>query len=582
MKKPVFRHEAGQTSETTSGAAPETTSERTPETTPAVPNGTPSARPDGPTDMPGKPNGMTDEMPNEPNGKSSEMSAELHEGPNKRSVEKPGGGPTKKTNAKGSGRRAGQHQPGSRIASRGGVYALLLSAIVLAILIVVNIFTAALPANLTQFDISAAKLYSVTGNTREVVNGLTQDVTINWIVQAGEEDDIIENLLAKYESLSDHITVEKIDPDVYPTFAAQYTTEEVQNNSLVVVSGDRSRYVAYDDIYVQDVDIYAYTYTTSFDGEGMITSAINYVVTDDLPLVYILTGHGEEQLPETLSDQMAKENLVTSELSLVTEDAVPADADCVLLYAPASDISELERDMLQTYVQQGGRLLVMAGPVADDELENLHSLLAPYGVSAAEGIVVDTDGQHFAMGSPLILLPTMEESEITDPLREENFLPQMPLSRGLIVDEAAGGRGTVTPLLTTSAMAFSKIAGFELTDFEKEEGDIDGPFTLAVSIEDASGGQIAWFSSSLFVTDEMNAYASGANVDMAMNAMSSLIGERQEMNIRSKSLNYNYLNISESAGLVLKVLMIGVFPLAYLGIGILVVLRRRRKQNEAH
>ena len=32
---------------------------------------------------------------------------------------------------------------------------------------------------------------------------------------------------------------------------------------------------------------------------------------------------------------------------------------------------------------------------------------------------------------------------------------------------------------------------------------------------------------------------------------------------------------------LLKVLMIGVFPLAYLGIGVGVVLTRRRKQNEA-
>jgi len=68
---------------------------------------------------------------------------------------------------------------------------------------------------------------------------------------------------------------------------------------------------------------------------------------------------------------------------------------------------------------------------------------------------------------------------------------------------------------------------------------------------------------------------------MAMNALSSLIGEREAIAIRSKSLNYNYLTISESTGSFLKVMMIGVFPLFYLGIGIWVVLRRRRVRNEA-
>ena len=78
-----------------------------------------------------------------------------------------------------------------------------------------------------------------------------------------------------------------------------------------------------------------------------------------------------------------------------------------------------------------------------------------------------------------------------------------------------------------------------------------------------------------------NAYSSGANGDLAMNALSALIGQREAIAIRSKSLNYNYLTISASTASLLKTALIGVFPLTYLGIGILVVLKRRREQNEA-
>lgn len=66
-----------------------------------------------------------------------------------------------------------------------------------------------------------------------------------------------------------------------------------------------------------------------------------------------------------------------------------------------------------------------------------------------------------------------------------------------------------------------------------------------------------------------------------MNALSSLVGEREAMAIRSKSLNHNYLTISVSTSSTLKTLMIGVFPLTYLAIGIIVILRKRRAQNEA-
>ena len=93
----------------------------------------------------------------------------------------------------------------NRTAFQGGAYALSITAVVLAILIVLNVLVSALPSSLTKFDISATKLYSITSNTKVVVNALEEDVTIYWIVQSGEEDDVIETLLGKYDSLSDHI-----------------------------------------------------------------------------------------------------------------------------------------------------------------------------------------------------------------------------------------------------------------------------------------------------------------------------------------------------------------------------------------
>ena len=52
----------------------------------------------------------------------------------------------------------------------------------LAILVAVNVLMSVLPSSYTEYDISASKLYSVTSNTKSVVNALTEDVTIYWIV----------------------------------------------------------------------------------------------------------------------------------------------------------------------------------------------------------------------------------------------------------------------------------------------------------------------------------------------------------------------------------------------------------------
>ncbi len=467
----------------------------------------------------------------------------------------------------------------SRQALKGGSYSLIITAVVLAILIVVNIFASKLPATLTKLDISSSKLYSITSNTKAVVNNLQQDVTIYWIVQSDEEDSIIENLLSKYESLSAHISVVKKNPDVFPTFTEQYTEESVPNNSLIVESGDRFRYVSFNDIYETEFDYYSYSYSVSgFDGEGAITSAIDYVVTEELPRLYVLEGHGETEIPTTFAESLEKDNIETESLSLLTVDEIPEDADGILIYAPESDLSQEEAAMLSDFTEQGGKLLVVAGPVEGAALTNLNSLLENYGVEFVEGIAVEGNRNYYAYGYPYLLLPDMESSDITDSLIEKNYYAILPLCQGLDVSGADSG---VTALLTTSDEAYSKVAGFELTTYEMEDGDIEGPFALAVSVETEGEGQIIWFSASEFLNDMYNAYSSGANVDLAMNSLASLMGEREAMAIRSKSLNYQYLTISESTSATLKTLMIGVFPLMYLGIGVCVILGKRGKQNEA-
>lgn len=469
--------------------------------------------------------------------------------------------------------------PRNRIALQGGFYSLAVTVIVLAILTAVNILARALPKSVTRLDISSTRLYSITSNTKAVVNALEKDVTIYWIVQSDEEDDVVENLLEKYDSLSEHIEIVKKNPDIYPTFAEQYTGETVQNNSLVVECGERSRYIGYDDIYLYNANISSYSYDVSFDGEGAITSAIDYVVNEDQPKIYLLEGHGESEPSEIFREQLEKENIEWTTFSLLTEDAVPEDADGILIYGPSSDISAEEKDLLAEYVSGGGKLMVLAGPTEDGTLTNLYRILNDYGVEAVDGIVVDTDRGHYAFQAPYVLLPDLADSEITSPLIEENYYAIMPVAQGLIVQDTESER--VTELLTTSELSFSKKDGYALSSYEKEEGDVDGPFALAVSVAAEQGGQIVWFASSGFLDERYNAYSSGANLDLAMNAVSSLIGEKEAVAIRSKSLNYHYLTISESTASFLKTVMIAVFPLMYLGIGICVVMGRR-KWNEAH
>ncbi len=467
-----------------------------------------------------------------------------------------------------------QNAVSSLIATKGGSYSLALTAIVLAILIAVNVLVSVLPSSATKYDITSTNLYSITSSTKVVVNALEKDVNIYWIVQSGEEDEIIENLLSKYESLSSHITVTKKNPDVYPTFTAQYTDEDVANNSLIVECGDKSRYIAYSDIYLTDVDYTTYSYVYSFDGEGAITSAIDYVVSDELPKLYMLEGHGEADLPTEFENQIEKENMELESFSLLNTDEIPEDADAVLIYAPETDISEEEAGMLEDYLLTGGKLLVIAGPTEDGTLTNLYSVLESYGIVVADGLVVEGDRSYYAFQQPYILLPEIESNDITDALIDANYFAIFPLAQGLTITG-----NDATALLTTSDSSFSKAAGFQLDTYEKEDGDTDGPFAVAVTVDTANDGQMIWFASSYFLEDLYNAYSSGANLDLVMNALSSLIGQRDAVSIRSKSLSYNYLTISDSSASMLKAWMIGIIPAAFVIYGVITVIDRRKKRH---
>lgn len=121
-------------------------------------------------------------------------------------------------------------------------------------------------------------------------------------------------------------------------------------------------------------------------------------------------------------------------------------------------------------------------------------LLENYGVAVNEGIVIEEDQGHFYYGYPYILIPEINSHAITDPIIENNYSVLMSIANGLVVSDE-NGTGTVTELLTTTSSAFSKADGYNLSTYEKEDGDTDGPFALAVSIEEASGGALVWFAS---------------------------------------------------------------------------------------
>ena len=81
----------------------------------------------------------------------------------------------------------------------------------------------------------------------------------------------------------------------------------------------------------------------------------------------------------------------------------------------------------------------------------------------------------------------------------------------------------------------------------------------------------------MLLDDAYNSYSSGANIDLVMNSISWMVGEEDAIAIRAKSLDYNYLTISETAAKRIKIVMIGILPIGYLLYGAEEIFRRRKE-----
>ena len=462
---------------------------------------------------------------------------------------------------------------------RIGGYSVVTMAIVLAIAVMANVLVSTLPATWTQLDTTANRLFSLSGQTQNLVSSLDEDVTVYWIVQQGHEESTVETLLNRYAGLSDRLKIVKKDPDVYPTFVQQYTGDRVYNNSLVVESGRRSTYVSYQDLYEYDYSSYYSTgsYSVNFTGESALTSALSYVTNDEIPVLYLLTGHGEAELSSSFESAVEKENVSTESLSLLTVDAIPEDAACILINAPQSDLSEEESEILLAWLQAGGSLILVTDPQnGSGSRPNLDALTAAYGMKEAEGIVLETDRAHYAFGAPYYLLPELQYHSITSPLREEGYSVLMPIAHGILCDSDLHSGLTVTELLTTTSSSFSKLDGYAMESYERGEGDPAGPFALAAIAEEGET-HLLWISSASILQDQTNLQISGGNQDFFLNALDYICSREESISIHPKQLSYDYLTLDSGTAARLSVLVVFVVPAAVLAAGIIIRSRRKRR-----
>ena len=467
-----------------------------------------------------------------------------------------------------------------------GTYRASMSVFACVAAVLVNLIAVNLPSQYVKFDVSEQQLFTIGDQTAEILENLDEDITLYLIAQQGGEDSTLLELLERYEGLSGHITVETIDPVLYPNFVSQYTDESVSENSVLVAGQNRSKVVDYYDIYQYSVDYTTYSSTLSgFDGEGQITSAIDYVTAEEIPVLYTLTGHDEASLTASLTSSIEKENIAIESLNLLTSETVPDDAEILLIYGPLSDISEDEKNKITDYMNQGGQVVYLRG-YTDQETPNLDSLLSEYGVSLAEGIVLEGSSEHHLPNYPYYLLPNINYSDYTADVSSRYVM--LAFAEGL-TESASSENGEeeteddglyYESLLTTSDEAYAKV-NMESQNLEMEEGDIAGPFDLGAvvtkTIDEETEAKLVVFASETLLDEQVDSMVSGGNSTLFLNVLSQLVDHESTVSIEAKSLEVSYLTVTAGSAIFWGLLTILIIPLFLLSLGGVIWFQRRKR-----
>jgi len=464
----------------------------------------------------------------------------------------------------------------------------LITISVLAVLIIVNILAG-------QFDLKAdlteKKLFSLSDETKSLLEGLDSDVEIIALFEPGKEPENIMETVNQYARESEKVSIRIIDPDRDPALISRFSEEDnpVSRGSFIVSSGDFFRVISAMDMYNISYTQQGQPQVISQKIEQQITSAIAYAVSGRTPEIYEIIGHGEATLAAMGYARMLNQaNYRLEELSL-TLSVIPEDAALLTLISPKSDLSEAETGKISDYLNSGGKLFV-ALDLTRDPMPNLFSLLRKWDIEVRRGLVMETRANRLIAefgDNPFVFAPYLSDFEAVSPLNDARSNPIFQASMGFRRTEAQQRKLEYFTLLSSSEESLLR------TDLTSENsgnpntlipGDEKGPIDVAVAVQQRNmdsykpeGAALVALGSGSTLKGLGAMGQIKANADMVMNLVNWIINDESTVNVPSKSLFHLPLRIDTRTGLIYAAVTIILIPFLCLGAGLFIYYRRRHK-----
>ncbi len=397
---------------------------------------------------------------------------------------------------------------GTTAGTKFGAVIGLVAAMILALL--VNILAA---RHYKRWDFTTGELYTLSRASVETLRGLGEPIRIDVLVPASDPLTwSLRHLLTAYGAETTRLDVHFMDSERHAAefLAVQRKYDErvidgrvISEAAVVISRGDRAHFVTSRDLVeVEDAD----DTRARPRLEQALTVGIRSVISTDRPLICFTAGHGEkstEQSPTGLAALRDRLRLNGHDVASISSKATAADntarssyAGCrvVIVAGPSEKFSLDDAQKLQAFVEQGGNVLVAAGPVPDEKSERyedlgLGGLLGTFGLELNKNFIFETDPRlRSSRGYGETFMPIARPHTVT-----EAFIGAEVTGTGPVFTVASSmkptnkGNAVVTPLLVTSDEAFGMVDFFAWARNPGEPvakpEDAKGPLTISFASE---------------------------------------------------------------------------------------------------
>ena len=418
-----------------------------------------------------------------------------------------------------------------------------------------------------RFDLTEAGVYSLSPQSKKLVEELEQTLEVNAFVQAGI-DPQLEDLLGSYAYASDKVSYTIVDPDTRPDLAERF---QITNIPAVHMQ------------YAERTNV-----VTTISEEG-ITNGIIKVTQAEAKVIYFVEGHGEPSIDDTqqgrgygqLKVALENEGYTVQKLVLTQGTAVPDDASVLIVAGAQRSLLAHETQAIDSYMKKEGHVLFLLSPRVTPELT---TYLNAWGVQVGNDVIVDQQIQ-LLRGPTFTLTPvvsTYGQHPITEELgrRGGAALTAYGISRSVEPNQNGTAGLSLVSLAQTSPNSWAEtdLEGI----FQKQTAKVDaedrrGPISLAVAvtanlkemgIDQEGTARLAVFGNEVFAN---NQYISQYfNRDMLLNTIGWLGGEEGLISVRTRTLRASRVQFTAEQGTAIFYLSVLILPeiLLIVGLGV--------------